>query len=300
MSTDSTTTTPKQSSVALTTGIALVTVIFFWASAFVGIRAGLTGYSPGALALLRYGVASVCMIPLFLTTKRHTFNLKDFGQFVLIGVLGFSIYNVALNYGEMTVTAGIASFIISLIPILITLFAVVFLKEKFTKLAWIGVLVSFIGIVIIAIGESDQATFDYGVLYTLIATIASALYVIIQKPLLKRFSAIEVTSYAIWTGTFCMLIYLPQLWQQLPHANITATVAAIYMGIFPAAIAYLLWSFVLTHMPASRAASFLYFLPVVTIILGWLLLGETPSLIAIAGGFIALLGTAIVNKWRKR
>src|SRR5436190_2069276 len=111
----------------------LLVATLLWASAFVGIRAGLQGgYHPGPLALLRFTVASVftlCLLPL-LPAQRQRIRLRDKLRLFLIGVLGLGCYNLALNYGEVAVTSGIASFIISLSPVVTLIFAALFLSER--------------------------------------------------------------------------------------------------------------------------------------------------------------------------
>src|SRR4051812_15811907 len=99
--------------VSLKTKFALAITILLWASAFVGIRAGLQGYSPGALALFRFLIASVCMgvICLGFPENRHKINFTDTWRLFLLGAVAIAGYHIALNYGELTVPSGIASFI---------------------------------------------------------------------------------------------------------------------------------------------------------------------------------------------
>src|SRR5579883_3143052 len=111
--------------------IALVVTVFLWASAFVGIRAGLLGYSPEGLALLRYLIASICMgIIYFRLPQRSTMRFFDICALLAIGAVGIGIYNITLNHGELTVSSGMSSFIISQSPIITTVFAIIFLREK--------------------------------------------------------------------------------------------------------------------------------------------------------------------------
>lgn len=279
--------------------IAMIMIVL-WGSAYVGIRAGLTDYSPGAMALLRYLVASLCMFFIYgRTLKFRKMKWADFFAIAILGILGFSIYNVTLNYGEITVTAGIASFIISQVPVLITLVSVVFFKERLAWFGWLGTCLCFVGIFLMAFGEGHGYHIDYGVLYILIATIAGCIYAILQKPLLKRVHPIEFTAYAIWCGTLVLLIYLPSLIEELPRASFSATAAVIYNGIFPAAIAYLLWSYLLTLIPATKAAAFLYIVPFVTLIIAVVILKEIPAPLAILGGAMALLGAILVHRGSK-
>ena len=73
------------------------------------------------------------------------------------------------------------------------------------------------------------------------------------------------------------------------------THAALYLGIVPSLIAYATWTIVLSRFPAARAANFMYCVPPVATLMGFLWLGETPALIGIVGGALALGGVVVVN-----
>lgn len=281
----------------LKTLFALITTIFFWSSAFVGIRVGLHGYSPGALALLRYLTASIAVLPFYLTLKkRPKVRAQDWLHLLIVGATGFTIYNIALNHGEVTVPAGIASFIVGLIPVFTMLLAIIFLKERMNILSLLGVIISFVGIVLIAIGEHAGIQFDMGVVYNLIAAISASVYAVMQKPLLKRYHPLQVASIAIWLGTLLLVIYVPNLFHEIQKAPLSATLSGIYMGIFPGVIAYLAWSYALSRIPASQASTAIYTMPIVTTIMAYAFLGEIPALYSLIGGIIALCGAIVVQR----
>jgi drug/metabolite transporter (DMT)-like permease len=259
--------------------IALVVTIFLWASGFVGIRAGLQGYSPEGLALLRFLIASVCMaIIYFSMPKKNVIRVQDVFALMGVGVVGIGIYNITLNYGELSISSGMASFIISQAPILTAFFVSVF------------------GVTLIAFGEKGGFKWDLSVMYVFIATLSAGLYSIMQKPFLKRYHAIEATTYIIWGATIFLCFYFPKLQQDLTHATLKTTLAVVYLGIFPAAIAYLAWSYALAEIPVSLAASFLYFMPFVATLLGWMCLGEVPVWLSLLGGIFAIIGVWLVNQ----
>ncbi|HCU05559.1 MAG TPA: hypothetical protein DIC51_04620 [Coxiellaceae bacterium] len=282
---------------ALINYLLLLTTIVFWASAFVGIRMGLKSYTPGALALLRYGIASMAIIPLYLKYRSHySLTKTELATAFLAGFLGIGFYNAALNYGELTVPAGIASFTIGQVPIFTALLALFLLKEKLSISGWIGIFISMIGIAIIAISQSNALSFNMGVIYILLAAFASSLFIILQKPLLKKINAIEFVSIAIWSGTASLLIFLPSLPHQLIHASLQSTCSVIYLSICPGVIAYITWSMALKRLTAVKASSFLYVTPIVSTFLGWIILKENISLLSFVGGCVALVGSIIVQK----
>lgn len=278
------------------TKIALITVIFLWASAFVGIRVGLHDYSPEGLALLRYIIASLCMGIVYYRLPHRTMSYRDACALLGVGVLGIGIYNITLNYGELSISSGMASFIISQSPILTAIFAILFLREPLNLPRMLGFMVSVIGVLFIAIGEEGGFQWNMSLTYILLATLAGSCYSILQKPFLKKYNAIEATTYVIWGGTLFLLFYTPKLQHDLVGASLKATLTIVYLGIFPAAVGYVAWSYVLAKIPASRAVSFLYFMPFMATILGWICLGETPAWVSIAGGMCAIFGVWLVNQ----
>ena len=92
-----------------------------------------------------------------------------------------------------------------------------------------------------------------------------------------------------------MLIFLPGLAGAVRGAPVEATLAVVYLGVFPAALAYVVWSHALSRMPASVAGSFLYLVPIFAILIGWAWLGEVPLVLSLAGGCLSLVGVAMVN-----
>src|SRR5579885_925473 len=126
---------------------AIAIAIFLWASAFVGIRAGLKGYSPEGLALLRFLIASICMgFVYFDMSNRSTMKILDVCALMCVGAFGIGVYNITLNYGELSISSGMASFIISQSPIITTFFAIFFLRERLNVVRVMGFLVSISGV----------------------------------------------------------------------------------------------------------------------------------------------------------
>lgn len=290
----------SQPAISLGIQLCLWGTVILWSSSLVAIRIGLHGYSPGALAVLRYLVASFCLLILYWRLpKRRTPTWRELLYIIFIGILGIGVYNIAINYGEIVVPAGIAGFIIGLMPVFTMIFAFFVLKERVPVKCWLGVLISLIGLLFIAYSERRGLTYHLGLLYILIAAILGSYYVVGQKTLFQRFHPLELVILTIWGGTLIMLFFLPDMIRELPAAPWQSTLAAVYLGIFPAAIAYALWNYALSKASAGRASGYLYAMPLIATVLGMIILREYPQPIEFTGGLITLLGAITINYFYK-
>jgi drug/metabolite transporter (DMT)-like permease len=175
------------------------------------------------------------------------------------------------------------------------LLSTVFLNERLTRAGWGGIFLAFAGVSLIALSGGKGLRFTPGALLILLSAAVAAVYSIMSKQDLRRLGAIEFTCYSIWAGTLPMLVFLPGLLRRFATAAPPATFAVIYLGIFPAAIAYVLWNYALSRMPASLLSSFLYLSPVLASVIAWVWLGEIPALLTVVGGAIAIAGVLLVQ-----
>ena len=283
--------------------LALFTVLI-WGSSFSGVRISLQGgYSSGHLVLMRFLIASSVFI-LYSVLPSTTFRLprkEDIVKIFLLGFVGISIYHLGITFGEQTVSAGTASMFVGSAPIFTSLISIVFLKERLSKTGWIGLLIGFIGILLITLGTSESSfNISGGALLILIAAISTSFFFVFQKPLLLRYRPVELTAYVTWSGTLPFLIFLPGFFETVGNASIGANLSAIYVGIFPAAIGYVTWATALSLGKASSVSSLMYAEPVVAIIIAWITLNELPSGLSVFGGIIAISSVIIVGWFEKK
>jgi drug/metabolite transporter (DMT)-like permease len=225
----------------------------------------------------------------------------DWPPLIAIGLLWFALYNLALNEGERRVDAGTASMLIQLSPVLIAVLAVLFLRERSAPTLWVGLVVAFAGVAVISLATSSGGDSDVlGVLLCLVSAAAYSVSVILQKPLMTRIPALQVTWIACTVGAIGCLPFSGQLVRDAAAAPAADLGWVVYLGLLPTAIAFTTYAYALTHMSASSLGVTTYLVPPITVLMAWVALAETPPVMAYAGGALCLVGVSLARRRSRR
>ena len=273
-----------------------LTTVAAWGSAFVAIRAGGRVLSPGALALGRLVVSCAILSGVAIVRRERLPPRSALLPTAVFGVLWLGVYSVTLNAAERHVDAGTAAMVVNTGPLLIALLAGVLLQEGFPRRLLAGCAVALLGCVAIGLSSGSRSAGIGGFALLVIATLAYAVAVVVQKVALRRASAFQVT----WLGCLAALVVCLPFGPSLARVDdARAVLWLVYLGAVPTAIGFATWSFALRRGEAGRVASLNYLIPLVAILLGWAYLGEAPPPLAIGGGALCLSGVVIARARRR-
>ena len=275
----------------------MLALVVIWGSAFPAIKIALDDLSAPHLTLARHLVASLSLyLFLLLSGHRRLPAKRDIPYFFLLGFIGITVYHLALNYAELRVSAGGASLIMASAPALTAVLAYLLISEKYGPHMWIGSAICFSGVILIVLGEGKLLGVNFYAGLVVVSAVATAVYFVLQKRLLVRYRPVELTAFVTWAGTIPLLMFFPSLVGSLSEAGSGPIAAAVYTGIFPSAIAYSLLAYGLSRTGASLIATFLYAVPVFSLLFSWVLLNEVAGWLTLVGGAVVLGGIAVVNQ----
>ena len=251
--------------------------------------------------LFRFLIASVVLLGYCGWKRIPPPNKRDLPLVIAAGFVGLFLYMWAFITGTSFVTAGISSFIIASAPIFTLILSIVFLKEKASLTIWLGVLISFLGLAIISFTQAGELQLNIGIFLLLTASVFTSIFMIIQKRLLRNYTAIQSSAYSVGFAALCMSIFLPTLVREFPHAPMSANLVIVYLGVFPAAISYFLLNLALSRVEKTiYITSFFYLIPFLASIMAFFWLGEEISALALLGGVIIIAGMVITNAIQRK
>jgi drug/metabolite transporter (DMT)-like permease len=270
-----------------------------WAIAFPLVTIALTLMTPLPLSAIRFVTAGVLAVG-WIVWKRAPFpSWPHVVRYLACGLLGSACYSVFINMGQATVSAGAASFITNIIPILTAIIAWPWLGERLNPAGWLGCLIGFAGVSYIASHQAGGLSFGAGATFIFLASLSASLYFVLQKPLIETYGAMPCTAYTLAFSALFLLPWFPEAVMQIRQASPQGLMAVIGLIVFPTVIAYVGSVYALGRLPAGVMTSLFYLVSPLATLFAFLFLGDIPSLSTLIGGVSAIFGTVIVAKWGK-
>ncbi|MGO2750446.1 MAG: DMT family transporter [Pseudoclavibacter sp.] len=270
-------------------------VVVLWASAFPAIRVAAPAMGVVGLSLARLTIAAIVLLIVAVVAKARLPRRQDLGWIAACGFFGMAVYQLLLNWGELYVPAGTASIIVAAAPLVSVAVARVMFSERISLVTVIGSVIALAGVTLVCLARAG-VSLSGAVWIVVAAMVVQGIYHPLQRPLLKRYSSIEVACYAMIAGTIMTLPLLPFDIHGLSEAGVAAWLAAIYLGLLPSAAGFILWAYAVARMPVAISTSLLYLVPPVAVLIAWVWLGELPILAELLGGLVVIVGVVTISQ----
>lgn len=288
----------------LLTYLSLILTMFLWGGTFIAGRLLAGSVEPASAAFLRFLIASLAMVAVTrrLEGKLSLPPLRLWLPLLLLGMTGVFAYNVFFFYGLRHISAGRASLIVAGTPLVITILAALFLRERLTFLKITGVLVSLAGAAMVISNGHPGSLFTGGFgrgEQALVGCVLSwSAYSLIGRSVLRSLPPLAAVCYSSIIGTVLLAfpaaregLFFNHLSAITPHA--WASLA--YLGLCGTALGFSLYYMGIKKIGASRAGIFINLVPLFALMLSWCILGETIKPAVLAGGLMVLIGVALTN-----
>jgi drug/metabolite transporter (DMT)-like permease len=283
----------------------LVLISLVWAGSFIAVKVTVDEIPPIHLGFLRFLVATPIMILLIFLLKKDRYIpiKKEWPSLIVLGLTGVTLLYLFQFIGIEYTTASTSSVLISTNVIFIVLLSTVFLKEVFTFKKTSGVILSFVGVITVIFAQSSNESilfnnqFIIGCVLVLLSAFCWASYSVVGKRLLAKYDPFTVTAYAFVFGT---ILYLPFVFLDLVSTiqgiSFDGWMAVLYLAILCSVFGYVAWYYALSKVDAGKAAVFLNFIPLFTIMLSLLLINEVPNLVFLVGAVLIVCGVYLAQR----
>lgn len=270
--------------------------VFLWASAFPLTKVAQQQFTSIPLGFLRCTVAAIFLIIIGKCCHIRLPQKKHIPLFFVSGGLGFTGYMITFNTGILTLTSATSSIIIAVTPILTAIVASNLYKEKIKPIGWAAIAAAFIGVLILLLWEG-VFSINIGLIWTVGAAIVFCGYNIMTRKLSAMgYNALEIVTYSMICGAILLGFWAEDGLHQLAGASMSHIIALIYLGALPSATAYFTWGKAMSYAErTSEVTNFMFVTPLLSTIMGFIILHEVPNAGTFIGGAIIIISIVVFN-----
>ena len=282
----------------------LLGAMILWASSFIALKLAFAAYNPMVVIFGRMITASICLIPFAGAFKRAPFRRQD------IAVLGFMLacepclYFLFEAAALKNTTASQAGMITAMLPLMVAVTAGIYLKESITIKTVLGFLTAILGVCLLSMAaqSNDSAPNPVrGNFYEFLAMVFATGYTISLKRLSARYDPFFLTALQAFAGSIFFLPFLFLPTTALPvRFEAVPAFSIVYLGVFVTLGAYGLYNYAVSKVPASQASAFVNLIPVLTVIFGWIFLGERFTTVQYLASALVIVGVVMSQEINNR
>lgn len=276
----------------------------FWGASFVATKAALREVHPLTLIVLRFALGTLVLgLAVARAGVAQRVGWRDLLGLAVLGAIGIAIHQGLQATGLEYTSASNVAWLVALNPVFTAILAWIVLAEPFGVVKVIGLVIAFVGAVIVVTRgvlspETLRLPSTTGDLLGLASALNWAIFSVASKPFLKRLSP---TLMIFWVMLIGWVLVLPFYavsggWSEITQLSLGGWAAVVFLGIMCSGIAYIFWYDALAQVEASQVAAFIYTEPLVTVIVAAIILSEAFTPVALLGGLTILVGVYLVNR----
>ncbi|WNF35184.1 DMT family transporter [Bacillaceae bacterium IKA-2] len=272
-----------------------------WGSAFIAGKIAVQSFEPATVAFFRFFGAALLLFPLmwFKEKNKPKPTKRDWFLFAVLGLTGIALYNIFFFLASKHAPVIKSSLFIASNPVLIIILSVLFLKEKISKNQVIGLILALLGVAFI-ITNGDlrmflSMAFEPIDLILLGAVICWALYSVVGRVVLRKFSSIVATTYAVGFGTLFLLPFavVETSISDLTSSTLVVWLAIGHMSIFVTVVSFIMYYYGIQQIGAAKASIFINFMPISAVIMASVFLEEALTFPHLIGATFVLSGVTL-------
>lgn len=281
----------------------MIIATLFFSGAFIAGKFSVAEFPVYSLTFFRFLIAAVVLFFILrIKGVDLTLERKDIPRVVLLSLLGMVGYHVFFFTALKHTSSVNTSLIAAMNPIVTTIMASIFLKEKFPKKAIGGILISFTGVALIVTNGSLEViknmNFNVGDIYMFMAILSFSIYFIVLKGIVGRVDPMKLTFYVFF---FCVVMLVPMVIYENPVEYLPKTTSKgwgslIYMSIFASVVAYLIQQISVKRIGPAKTSLYVNLVPLFSMIMAYFILGEVITLPKIFAGAMIISGVLITLK----
>lgn len=272
-----------------------------WGASFIMMKEAVPAFGVFALVELRALGAILCLLPLVLIKRQGDDLIKHWPKLLLVGVINTAIPFCLFNYALLHLDAGLAAILNATAPMFGVLIAYLYLKESIGWLGIAGIGLGFAGVIVISLEQSAMQNQGLSSLLPVLAALGATFCYGVAASFLKRYlSGAKPFAIAAGSQIFTAIVLAPLAIYHLPSEmpSASAWVSALTLAFLCTGVAYVMYFDLISKIGASRSMTVGYLVPLFGIFWGLVILGETLSFTALAGGSLILLGVMMAtNAW---
>ncbi|MEV7845294.1 DMT family transporter [Streptomyces cyaneofuscatus] len=269
---------------------------FLWGGSFTFIKVSLDGLTPGQLVLSRLVLGAAVLLAIVAFRKIGLPRSAGvWGHVAAAALFGNVIPFLLLSYGEQTTGAGIAGVLIGATPLLtLTIAAAALPTERATRRKVLGLLIGFAGVVVLIGPWTDALGSFGGQLACLGAALSYACGFVYVRKFLSPLGLAPMAAAAsqLLAATVLQAVVTPFLTWHTPEFTLKVTLSIVALGLFSTGLAYVLYFRLIGDVGATTASAVNYVVPVASVLIGVVALGESVTWNLLVGGLVVLAGVA--------